>query len=477
MQEHWASGSTGGLLADDMGLGKTLQTLAFLGWVQEQMDAGMHPKKPMLIVAPTGLLKNWQDEADIHLASPGLGRLYRAYGRELQELRGLSHAQRIARLQEADWVLTTYETLRDKIRYFTPVDWAVVAYDEVQKIKNPASRMTEMAKSIKADYFLALTGTPVENRLGDLWSIIDAVAPGELGSLKEFHSKYEKDSENNRAVLAELKSKLAEDPKPVRMLRRMKEDHLKGLPNKSEHLIEREMPAEQAAAYDQLIRSAVSSGGQMMAILQLLQGFRKVSLLPSELGEAGLTDREVAASARLSAMMEILDQVRNRGERALVFVEFLAVQDALIPYLQKRYQMAAPPLRISGAVAGHTRKSHVDKFQRGKPGQFDVMLLSPKAGGVGLTLTAANNVIHLSRWWNPAVEDQCTDRVYRIGQEKDVNVYLPLAVHPRYREASFDKNLHALLQRKRALSREVLTPAIASDEDVRNLFNQTVETR
>ena len=213
----------------------------------------------------------------------------------------------------------------------------------------------------------------------------------------------------------------------------------------------------------------------MMAILQLLQGFRRVSLLTGELGEAGLTDRDVAASARLSAMMEILDQVKERGEKALVFVEFLSVQDALIPYLQRRYQMESPPLRISGSVAGHTRKAHVDKFQQGPPGQFDVMLLSPKAGGVGLTLTAANNVIHLSRWWNPAVEDQCTDRVYRIGQEKNVNVYYPLAVHPRHREASFDMNLHALLERKRALSREVLTPAIASNQDVRALFEKTVE--
>jgi SNF2 family DNA or RNA helicase len=474
LQDHWACGSTGGLLADDMGLGKTLQTLAFLGWVQEQMDSGMHPKKPMLIVAPTGLLKNWQDEAEIHLDAPGLGRLYRAFGSELRELKSLSHAQRIARIQEVDWVVTTYETLRDKIRYFTPIDWAVVAYDEVQKIKNPASRMTEMAKSIKADYFLALTGTPVENRLADLWSIIDAVAPGELGSLKEFHTKYEKGSENDSSVLLELKSKLTDLPKPVRMLRRMKEGHLKGLPEKNEFMIEREMPPEQAAAYDQLVGSSIDPDTKMMAILQLLQGFRKVSLLPGELGGAGLTDQDVAASARLSAMVEILDQVRDRGEKALVFVEFLSVQDALIPYLQKRYQMASPPLRISGAVAGHKRKAHVDKFQQGPQGQFDVMLLSPKAGGVGLTLTAANNVIHLSRWWNPAVEDQCTDRVYRIGQEKNVNVYYPLAVHPRYREASFDMNLHALLERKRALSREVLTPGIASNEDVRDLFSKTV---
>jgi SNF2 family DNA or RNA helicase len=187
-----------------------------------------------------------------------------------------------------------------------------------------------------------------------------------------------------------------------------------------------------------------------------------------------MTDEVVAESARLSATMRLLDDIREQGEKALVFVEFIALQDALIPYLQRRYQLPSPPLRISGSVPGQTRKAHVDRFQSRPKGQFDIMLLSPKAGGVGLTLTAANNVIHLSRWWNPAVEDQCTDRVYRIGQTQNVNVYYPLAVHPRIGDQSFDINLHGLLEQKRALSRSVLASPIASDGDLQALFQKSI---
>jgi SNF2 family DNA or RNA helicase len=474
LQQHWVSGSSGALLADDMGLGKTIQSLAFLGWIQEQMEFGRHPRKPMLIVAPTGLLRNWQDEAALHLNAPGLGQLFKAFGRDLSEFRDMSQHQRVDRLRRADWVLTTYETLRDKIRYFIGVDWAVIVFDEVQKIKNPASRLTEMAKSVKSDFVLALTGTPVENRLADLWSIIDAVAPGELGALKEFHTKYERGSEQNPDVLHELKTQLMEQPAPVRMKRRMKEDHLEGLPQKHEHLLRVEMPSGQASVYDEVIGAAGATAGSQGAMLKVLQDMRKVSLLPMELDAAGMTDEVVAESARLSATMRLLDDIREQGEKALVFVEFIALQDALIPYLQRRYQLPSPPLRISGSVPGQTRKAHVDRFQSRPKGQFDIMLLSPKAGGVGLTLTAANNVIHLSRWWNPAVEDQCTDRVYRIGQTQNVNVYYPLAVHPRIGDQSFDINLHGLLEQKRALSRSVLASPIASDGDLQALFQKSI---
>ena len=475
LQEHWATGSSGALLADDMGLGKTLQTLAFLGWVQEQMTHGHHPRKPLLIVAPTGLLKNWEDEASMHLSSPGLGKLFKAFGNDLGRLKSMSHNQRKTELQSSDWVLTTYETLRDKIRLFLPVEWGVVAFDEVQKIKNPASRLTEMSKSVEADFFLALTGTPVENRLSDLWSIVDVIAPGQLGSLREFHRKYEKaEGEAAQSAVSSLRDLLTVDPKPVRLLRRMKTDHLKGLPEKHEHLVRTTMPPGQAAAYDAVIAPARGGAQDRGAILAILQGMRQVSLLPESIGSEGITDETVKSSARLSALIDILDQVHQKNEKALVFLEFIAVQDALIPYLQQRYQMAKPPLRISGSVQGHIRKKHVDEFQSRPRDQFDVMLLSPKAGGVGLTLTAANNVIHLSRWWNPAVEDQCTDRAFRIGQDRPVNVYYPISVHPMLQESSFDINLNCLLEKKRALSRELLAPPVASKADLDDLLKSSI---
>jgi len=475
LQTHWASGSSGALLADDMGLGKTLQTLGFLAWVQEQMARNAWPRKPFLVVAPTGLLKNWEAESRKHLASPGLGILVRAYGPHLKRLLHATRREQTQKLFEADWVLTTYETLRDRIRIFLSVDWGVLVLDEAQKIKNPAARLTEMAKSIKADFTLALTGTPVENRLADLWSIVDAIRPGFLGALKDFHQDYEKPAFNTPEAAAPLAGKLTRDTRPPLMLRRMKEDHLHGLPEKRESVIEELMPPEQASAYEEALRLAAHSKGQRGMMLEVLHRLRRISLLAGELGAEGLTDADVARSARLSATMRVLDDIAEAGEKALLFVEFLDMQEVLIPYLQRRYGLSRPPLRISGTVSGHRRQARIDEFQAGAAGEFDVMLLSPKAGGVGLTLTAANHVIHLTRWWNPAVEDQCTDRVYRIGQMRTVHVHLPLAIHPRFGQHSFDKNLHALLESKRRLSRTVLAPPSASDEDLARLYRSSVE--
>lgn len=476
LQEHWCAGSPGALLADDMGLGKTLQTLAFLAWVQEKMDAGLHPRKPFLIVAPTGLLKNWEAESKKHLMEPGLGRLVRAFGSNMRELGDAGLRQSKKRLEEAEWVLTTYETLRDKIGVFLPVDWAVVCFDEVQKIKNPQSRMTEMAKSLKADFILALTGTPVENALSDLWSIMDACQPGLLGSLKEFSGQYQKPAEEDVKLETgrELRAKLETQVNPPALLRRMKEGHLPGLPEKEVHKLDLVMGQEQAGAYSGIIAQAAQVKGQRGAMLEILQKLRKVSLmLPGRLKEEGLTDNLVAESARLQGMMEILEKIQANREKALIFIEYLDLQEALMVYLQQRFGLTSPPSRISGKVAGALRQRLVDDFQNRPEGEFDIMLLSPKAGGVGLTLTAANHVIHLSRWWNPAVEDQCTDRVFRIGQERAVHVYYPLAIHQKYGDHSFDRNLHELLERKRVLSTSVLAPPEVSNSEFSDLFNSS----
>lgn len=473
LQEHWCSGSPGALLADDMGLGKTLQTLAFLAWIAEQMDADLHPRKPFLIVAPTGLLRNWEAEATKHLISPGLGQLIRAFGVNLRELTTTSLRQRTKQLQTADWVLTTYETLRDKVEVFLPVDWAVVCFDEAQKIKNPASRMTEMAKSLKSDFALMLTGTPVENTLADLWSIVDTCRPGELGSLKEFTDRYQKPAEAQESLDSgrDLRARLEEKAAPAALLRRMKEDHLDGLPEKKLYQLPVTMEKLQSEAYSRVIDWARGVKGDRGTMLKALQDLRKVSLLPESIRESGITDEVIDSSARLKATLSILGDVYERGEKALVFVDYLDVQEALAVYLHRVFGMKRPPLRINGQVAGSTRQRHVNEFQS-KNG-FDVMLLSPKAGGVGLTLTAANNVVHLSRWWNPAVEDQCTDRVFRIGQERSVNVYYPLALHPTYGEKSFDMNLHALLEKKRELSRSVLAPPDLSANDLSGLLDDS----
>ena len=482
LQEHWAVGSSGALLADDMGLGKTLQALAFLAWVQERSGNEQIPHRPLLIVAPTGLLKNWEAEAEIHLSEPGLGRLTRAYGRDLRDLGGLSVLERRRKLREADWVMTTYETLRDRVQYFIDVQWGVVVFDEVQKIKTPTSLIHDMAKSVSSDFFLALTGTPVENRLGDIWAIIDTIAPGQLGTLKEFQGRYENGSdpdstgESRENRLRELRDLLFENPPPPRVMRRLKADHLSGLPSKSENQVRKFMPPAQAEAYSEVIAQLQDPDGPRVSPREALQRIRRVSLIAETPGDAGLTDREISQSARLGALMELLDGIAESGEKVLIFVEYLEMQRLLAPYLQQRYGLDAPPMCMSGSTPGSRRQQMVDRFQSSEHGRFDAMLLSPKAGGVGLTLTAANHVIHLSRWWNPAVEDQCTDRVYRIGQERSVNIHYPMAIHPVTPDSSFDVNLHALLDRKRRLSRELLSPSDASRSELDELLGATINS-
>jgi len=325
LQKHWTSGSRGALLADDMGLGKTLQALAFMAWVQEQMEEGYHPRKPLLVVAPTGLLRNWEAEAERHLEGDGLGPVLRAYGSGISTLSASSHRERRRQLAESGWVLTTYETLRDKFHLFLDLEWAVVVFDEVQKIKNPGARATDIAKSVAGDFAVALTGTPVENSLTELWCIVDTISPGYLGALREFREKYERPARENPEVAGQVKE-LLEAEHPPKLLRRMKEDHLPDLPRHETHLLERNMAPAQSQAYRAALQSAVAGQGQKGSALQALQQMRRVSLLPADLPPEGITDEYVGESARLQAAIEVLDQVHARGEKALVFLEYLDVQ-------------------------------------------------------------------------------------------------------------------------------------------------------
>lgn len=470
LQSHWENGSRGALLADDMGLGKTLQTLTFLAWLSESFAAGVSVRKPFLIVAPTGLLKNWEEECSLHLNNPGLGECLKAFGPSFSSFSALSHQEKLRRFSRVGWALTTYETLRDKIHNFIIVDWAVVVFDEAQKIKNPVSRTTEMAKSLQSDFTLMLTGTPVENELKDIWSITDGAVPGFLGSLSDFHHKYESGDRENRTELRDLMTQQGDPPV---MLRRMKEDHLKGLPEKVVHQLPMNMPEPQRIAYDKIVSIAMEQRHLKGAMLKAIQHMRNCSLLPESVDPCvGLTDELIETSARLKVARKVMDDIYEKGEKLLIFLEDLKLQEYLVPYIQERYMLDSIPMRINGSVSGADRQSRVHKFQNGTG--FDVMLISPKAGGVGLTLTAANHVIHLQRWWNPAVEDQCTDRVFRIGQKKTVHIYYPLAIHERISEKSFDNNLHRLLEKKRELSRSVLLPTITSSKDMEALFEESV---
>lgn len=475
LQRHWMSGSSGAMLCDDMGLGKTFQALAFCAWLRELMVAGRIERKPLLLVAPVGLLRNWEKEHEEHLWSPGLGDIVRVYGEHVKHLKRGRHSDGTAsldttRISQADVVLANYEAVSDYQLSFGAIRFATVVLDEAQKIKSPGIRVTTAVKALNVDFFLAMTGTPVENRLADLWCIADAVQPSALGDLKTFSSRYEADA-TSVAALRDQVWQEEEDTTgtPKLMLRRLKSEKLKGLPRKVEHPIQRPMPPRQFDAYMRAVQQKNMSGDS--AMLELIHNMRRVSLHPI-LIDGGLDRGEIldpAESARMAATIDILDDVARKGEKVLVFLESLDLQDAtqLPTILARRYGLKRLPMIINGEVGTDARQQRVDLFQQ--EAGFDVMLLSPKAGGVGLTLTAANHVIHLSRWWNPAVEDQCSDRVYRIGQTKDVHIYYPMAVLPDSPEHSFDLQLQLLMERKRELARNLLAPAAFTKEDYAQL--------
>ena len=474
LQRAWSKGLPGVLLADDMGLGKTLQGLAFLAWLREGMTAGSIPRAPILIVAPTGLLENWRAEHERHLAAPGLGRCAAAYGRGLAAMRIRDHDERpaldVRQLREADWVLTTYETLRDYDRDFGEVRFAALLFDEAQKIKTPGVRLTDAAKAMQAEFRVGLTGTPVENRLADLWCIVDAVHPGCLGDLKSFSARFERSADTE--TLRRLRESLdrERESQPPLLLRRLKEDRLPELPAREVMVRTAVMEASQLEEYEETIRSA-RDAARRGSVLEALQRLRAICLHPDSGTEVG-DEAFIASSARLRVAIQALDDIASMGERALIFLDDLNMQARLAGLLQRRYRLSATPMVINGTVDGRARQGRVDRFQASDTG-FDVMLLSPRAGGVGLTLTTANHVIHLSRWWNPAVEDQCNGRVLRIGQVRPVTIHVPLAVLPDARR-SFDQNLDALLDRKRRLMREALVPSVPTEGEREQLLEETV---
>lgn len=475
LEAAWSQGLRGVLLADDMGLGKTLQVLAFMAWLREERGVAC---RPMLVVAPSGLLRNWEEEAERHLEARALGRPVLAHGpalRALRDLVGGSGLRVVQELQSSQWVLTTYETLRDHEQIFRRVEWDVIAFDEAQKIKNPSSLLTEMAKAMATEFAIALTGTPVENRLADLWCIADAVHPGLLGSYRKFVDRYERaEGEDLMRGLRDLHGRLTHEAVGPFMLRRTKASELQGLPPRLPvRRCDVPMSARQAQLYDQIVLAARGRSGDAATMLSTLHALRQLSLSGATEGHVSDADL-VEDSARLKATLDVLDEIRDRGEKALVFVEFRRMQAQLQPLLQRRYGLAKLPAVINGEMDGVARSRQVTEFQAGAEGSFDVMLLSPRAGGLGLTLTAANHVIHLTRWWNPAIEDQCNDRVYRIGQTRPVNIYIPLARHPMHGEQSFDFVLDGLLERKRALCQAILLPPEASRGDLEELFKRVI---
>lgn len=480
-QSAWSSGLPGVLNADEQGLGKTLQTIAFLRWLKQHTSApGAEWSGPLLIVAPTSLLENWEAEVRNHLDAEGLGHLLRLYGGSIgafkaggvhgvETLTGADHLD-FGQLRQAIaegkghrfWMLTTYQTLTNYQHSLAKIPFAAVVFDEIQALKNPASLRAVAARAINADFRIGLTGTPIENSVVDLWAVMDQLCPGSLDALSEFRQRYRAPDEANMRDLHNRVFK-ARDGLPALALRRLKEDVARELAPKKRLLHPRVMPPKQAVAYEDA-RSKLTSGAKGAA-LKVLHHIRSVSVHPALDGN-GDSDDFIAMSGRLDAAFDVLQKVYERGERALVFIEHRRMQERFLELARQRFGLERIDL-INGDTPIPKRKAIVDRFQRHleEDGGFDILVLGPKAAGTGLTLTAATHVIHLSRWWNPAVEEQCNDRVHRIGQNQNVTVHLPMAVHSGYLSESFDCLLHSLMTRKRKLASSALWPVGDTSDD------------
>lgn len=463
----------GAVLADDMGLGKTLQLLALIARALEDNPS----LDPVLVVAPVSLLENWKDESEKFFAKDALP-LLTLYGDAMAPLRakrheidasllehGFTRFLREGWLGEAKVVLTTYETLRDLEFSLAAQRWSIMICDEAQKIKNPAAMVTRAAKKQNVGFRIACTGTPVENSLTDLWCLFDFIQPGLLGALNEFGKQYQRpiecQSPEQEARLDELRQLI--EPQ---VLRRLKKDVAKDLPEKKDGMsdprlpmsdYQRELYAKALEMY-RLGRIDREGSSPIKNQLGLLQYLRKICTDPRELGKQFARESLALARARnpkLHWLLEKLKFIKEKGEKVIVFCEFREMQTMLAHYIEQVFRLRPDIINGDVTAAGNradSRQKRIKSF-RERPG-FHVIILSPVAVGFGVNIQEANHVIHFTRTWNPAKEDQATDRAYRIGQQRTVYVYCPVAHADEF--TTFDVKLHSLLEHKRSLAGDML---------------------
>ncbi|MBI9075822.1 MAG: DEAD/DEAH box helicase family protein [Desulfatibacillum sp.] len=430
----------GACLADDMGLGKTIQVLSLLAALKEDGKS----TKPVLLVLPASLLANWK--AEMERFAPGLKALFVHPSETDKANLAAMAANPTEFLSRADLVLTTYGML---LRQDWLVDgqWGLVILDEAQAIKNPSTRQTRTVKRLKADARIALTGTPVENRLTDLWSLFDFLCPGLLGSptkFKKFVKDLEKRKSNRYAPLRNL-------VKPY-VLRRLKTDKsiISDLPDKTEVKAFCGLSRKQAAMYAKSVEELAAALEELEGInrrglvLAYLMRFKQICNHPSQfLGDGGY---DPAKSGKFQRLREICEEIASRQEKVLVFTQFREMTDPIAAFLAEVFGREG--LVLHGGTAVKKRKTLVDMFQHEDGPPFFV--LSLKAGGTGLNLTAASHVIHFDRWWNPAVENQATDRAFRIGQHRNV------LVHKFICRGTLEEKIDALIEEKTSLADDIL---------------------
>ena len=419
----------GGILADEMGLGKTLQTLAFI----RSCHTNRRLSGPVLIVCPTSLVFNWLSEAKKW--TPDL---------TVVALHGSGRQKRFKDVKKSDIVITSYALIRRDAEKYREFEFDTVVLDEAQHIKNRQTQNSQAVKAVRTAHRVVLTGTPMENSVLDLWSIFDFLMPGYLGSAKDFKERYEQPITRDRDEV--VQARLGRRMRPF-ILRRLKSEVAKDLPAKLEQVSYCELTKDQSELYEQIlavsrteVMEAVGAQGlakSKMIVLNALLRLRQIccDLRLLNLEDAQFTDRE---SGKLAMFNELLEQAIDGGHRILVFSQFTTMLGLLKTKLEAD---DIPYCHLDGSTTN--RGAVVQKFQENS--NIPVFLISLKAGGVGLTLTGADTVVHFDPWWNPAVEDQATDRAHRIGQTRVVTSYKLIA------RGTVEEKILALQQKKRAM--------------------------
>ena len=442
-----SSRSIGGLLADDMGLGKTVQVITHCLKLKTENKI----KGPHLVILPKTLIENW--EREVAFFSNGKLSIYRYDGpnRIFSEYF----------LSKFDIVLTTYDTLRRDQAKLGTISWDMVVCDEAQYAKNPTTQRTCAVKALKSNHRVALSGTPVENGLIEFWCIMDFVQPGLLKSWADFRKEYEHPIVNDDEDQRDIHVKRLLNEIQGYYLRRLKTDILKNLPKKK--VVVKQIPFgdEQYEIYCKIARDGKDGGAK--AALGAIQKLRMVCAHPSAV-EDYANGSMVYSCPKLDETMNIVSEIKNSSEKVIIFTDFKKIQRILRDEIQKRFNIL--PDIINGELNAN-RQQVIDIFSEKKG--FNAIILGHQVAGVGLNITKANHVIHYTRPWNPAKENQATDRVHRIGQEKPVTVYHPIITDEKFK--TFEEKLDELLKSKEDLARDILKPSKHMNVKAEELLN------
>ncbi|MCR8635965.1 DEAD/DEAH box helicase [Paenibacillus radicis (ex Xue et al. 2023)] len=444
----------GACLADDMGLGKTIQFISYLLQIREGSPSASKKQGtvelalPALLICPTSVLGNWQKE--LQRFAPTL-QIHLHYGS--QRAKGDAFMESI---RGADLVMSTYSLAQMDEEELSGVQWDCICLDEAQNIKNAYTKQSASIRRLKANHRIALTGTPIENRLTELWSIFDFINPGYLGSLKSFTHTYVNPVERDSDV--QLTGQVQKLIRPL-LLRRVKKDPAiqLDLPDKNEMKAYVSLTVEQGALYENVVQSLMDKIDTLTGIekkgliLATLTKLKRVcdhpALLLKENGQVTWEDR----SSKMMRLFEMIDELREEGDKCLIFTQYIEMGHMLqVAFEQVRGE---PVQFLHGGVPKAKRDEMIERFQNStlpKEQQCSIFILSLKAGGTGLNLTAANHVFHFDRWWNPAVENQATDRAFRIGQTKDVQVHKFVTL------GTLEERIDEMIERKQGLSQQII---------------------